>query len=57
MNEILGTFAEWIANEGYKFDGISIWKLQTHLGVGAGKQDVWYTTEQIVQEFLKSQRY
>lgn len=59
----LGKFAEWVADEGFKYDGVSLWKKsvpeifkKNYTSSYSPNFDVYYSTAQVVDQYVRSKR-
>ena len=51
----LSDFAEWVMNEGFKYDGIRIWTKPSYSAYNHSKP-IFYSTQQVVEEYVRSKR-
>jgi hypothetical protein len=51
-NQMIG-FAIWISEHNIKYDGIKLWKWPTHSYRGIHVDYVYYSSEQLLEKFLK----
>ena len=48
----LAKFAEWLGKNKVKYDGVKIWKFPVSTN-WKGKTNLYFSTEQLVEKFLK----